>query len=563
MYEIIWVSIFFRCEKLKLFTYINIRYVFFHNSCLLISSNSKMSTLISDFWRAHPKYWIALGDIQAKADTEIYERFYTTQLKDLAWIDQVIYLDQFMRHFQRASPFKISESKVGLARVRATQLVTSNIELLAGLDEFELVFCLMPFKHVGDFEFIFSAIHERWLIGRREPLRTYPLLWKFYADSYMKYYSHICIIDIGVGSMYITDGCVTGGGEYDPERICEAYPDAYAHGGVEWTTQDAKCTSELVKALKDHAQPSAPLIISLSGGVDSMLMCYIAKRSGIPVVAVHIIYGNRDISEEEFAFLRNYCRRLDVPLYSYRIEWLRRADAEREFYEEMTRRLRFMVYRCVGGAEPHVALGHIQDDIVENIWTNFAHATHLTNLMKMTPRETMDGVHIHRPWLGVKKSTVYAAATALGIPYLKNTTPSWSNRGKFRETFYSATHAQFGPSVDDKIIESARALAAQSDLVERLLYKPVYDSWNPETRMLDITRAVEAGLDGEGWSRIFTTICHSKLGISKPSIHACRDFGARVARGGLVESQRLPMKKNLTVVYHPDGERKVLQFVVD
>ena len=521
-----------------------------------------MSQTISTFWRMNPKYWIALGDTQAKADKEIYETFYNVKLEDHDWIDQVIYLDQFMRHFQRAAPDKVTEDEVGLARIRATQIVTSNIELLAGLDEFELVFCLMPFKHIGDFEFIFSTIHERWHerwhVGRREPLRTYPLLWKFYADSYTKYYSQPEIIDIGI--VYgnrdgIRDSC-----EYDPDNICDSHPVLYST--AEWATHELpECAAPLIKALEEHAQAPTPLIVSLSGGVDSMVMCYLLRRVGIPVVAVHIIYGNRDVSEEEFAFLRTYCRRLDVPLYAYRIEWLQRADAEREFYEEMTRRIRFAVYRSVGGSDAHVALGHIQDDIVENIWSNLAHATHLTNLTKMSARETMEGVHIHRPWLGVIKSAVYAVSEAAGIPYLKNTTPSWSNRGKFRETFYAATHAQFGPSVDDKLLESARALAAQSDLVERLLYKPVYDSWNPETRMLDITRAIEAGLDGEGWSRIFTTICHSKLGISKPSIHACREFVARIGRG-LVENQRLPMKKDLAVVYHPDGYRKVLQFVV-
>ena len=173
----------------------------------------------------------------------------------------------------------------------------------------------------------------------------------------------------------------------------------------------------------------------------------------------------------------------------------------------------------------------------------------------------MEGVRIHRPWLGVKKTAVCATAEALGIPYLKNTTPSWSNRGKFRETFYTATHAQFGPSVDDKVLESAAALTKQAALLDRLLYKPVYDSWNSETRMLDITRAIEAELDGDGWSQIFTTICHTKLAMAKPSIHACRDFGTRVLRG-LVEGQQLPMKKDLVVMYHPDGDRKVLQFII-
>lgn len=523
-----------------------------------------MSRNISTFWRAHPKFWIALGETQIKADAEIYERFYDTRLETCHWIDQVIYLDQFMRHFQRAAPTKVSEAEVGLARVRATQLVISNIEFMAVLDEFELVFCLMPFKHVGDFDFIFTTVHERWLVHHEEPLRSYSLLWKFYADSYTKYYSQPEVIDRGIECVVCRESFECLEYEYNSDLICDSYPSLYEATG--WAMHDLpECAVPLIKALPVIGL--APIIVSLSGGVDSMVMCYLLRCARIPVVAVHIIYGNRNVSEEEFAFLSTYCQRLDMQLYVYRIEWLRRADAEREYYEEITRRIRFAVYRSVGGAgsgsEPHVALGHIQDDLVENVWTNLAHATHLTNLTKMSPRELMDGVHIHRPWLHVKKSAVYAVAEAAGIPYLKNTTPSWSNRGKFRETFYAATHAQFGASVDDKILESARAISAQSELVTRLLYKPVFDSWNPETRMLDITRAIEAGLDGDGWSQIFTTICHTKLGISKPSIHACRDFAGRVSRG-LVESQQLAMKKDLIVaMYAPDGERKVLQFTTE
>jgi tRNA(Ile)-lysidine synthetase-like protein len=390
------------------------------------------------------------------------------------------------------------------------------------------------------------------------------MLMKFYADSYFKRYSRLDNVYENV----IMWGGDSGGAaavkkaDYDSARICDSHPPKYGSEG--WECQSIPdCAVPLVEALVSHVPPLRPLIVSLSGGVDSMVMCYLLKRAGVPVVAAHVVYGNRDVSEDEFAFLQSYCVRLNVPLYAYRIEWLRRGQVDREFYESMTRTLRFLLYKCVGGSsgdEPHVALGHIQDDLVENVWTNFAHGTHLSNLVKMRAEERMDGVVIHRPWLDVKKTTVYAVAEALGIPYLKNTTPSWSNRGKFRETFYAATHAQFGLSVDDKVLESAAALAKQSALIERLLFKPVYDSWNPETRMLDITRAVEAGLDGDGWSQIFTTVCHSKLSISKPSIHACRDFGARVARG-LVEGQRLPMKKDLAVVYHPDGERKVLQFL--
>jgi tRNA(Ile)-lysidine synthetase-like protein len=517
-----------------------------------------MSSDISEYWRAHPKYWIALGETQAKADAEIYELFAPARLETFRWIDQVIYLDQFMRHFQRAAPDQIREDAVGLARVRAAEIVISHKSELAHVDEFELVFCLMPFKHIGDFDFLFTAIHHHWLPAHGHMIP--PILMKFYTDSYSKYYS--CIENV-YKDVICYDAVATVRPTYDSARICDSYPHKYSSGCGDWETQSIPdCAIPLIESLLSHVPPLRPMIVSLSGGVDSMVMCYLLKCAGVPVMAAHIVYGNRDVSEDELAFLRSYCERLEVPLYAYRIEWLRRGQVDREFYESMTRTLRFLFYKCVGGETPHVALGHIQDDLIENIWTNFAHATHLSNLVKMRAEEHMDGVILHRPWLGIKKTGVYAVAEALGIPYLKNTTPSWSNRGKFRETFYAATHAQFGASVDEKVLESASALAKQAALIERLLFKPVYDSWNHETRMLDITRAVEAGLDGDGWSQIFTTICHTKLGISKPSIHACRDFGTRVHRpGGLVEGQRLSMKKDLVVVFHPDDERKVLQFI--
>jgi tRNA(Ile)-lysidine synthetase-like protein len=512
-----------------------------------------MSSDISEFWRAHPKYWIALGATQARADADIYARFSEARLETYAWVDQVIYLDQFMRHFQRAAPDKVTEDMVGLARTQATSIVLSNKSALGGLDEFELVFSLMPFKHIGDYDFLFTAIHEYWLPAQTEvTLRAFPLLLKFYTDSYVKHYSCARRMYRDV-HLYYDDGAAAA---YDPVRICDAYPAAYAAAATDaaaWATQALPdCAGPLVAALKAHAPPSRPIIVSLSGGVDSMVMCYLLKRAGIPVVAAHIVYGNRDISEEEFAFVRAYCVRLEVPLYVYHIEWLRRDLVEREFYEEMTRKLRFMVYHSVGGGSddepPHVLMGHIQDDLVENVWTNLAHATHLTDLTKMAPHEVMEGVNIHRPWLNVKKAAVYAVSTALSIPYLKNTTPSWSNRGKFRETFHAATLAQYGPSVDDKVLESARALAAQAALIDRLLYTPIYDSWNADARTLDVTRAVEAALDGVGWSRIFTTVCHTKLGVSKPSIHACGDFCTRLEKAAT--GSRITLKKNLTVVVH-------------
>jgi tRNA(Ile)-lysidine synthase TilS/MesJ len=247
-------------------------------------------------------------------------------------------------------------------------------------------------------------------------------------------------------------------------------------------------------------------------------------------VAAHIVYGNRAESEAEANFVSTYCQKLGIPLHVYRVEWLRRDSVDRPFYEEMTRSLRFSVYKVLGRS---VYLGHIQEDAVENVWTNFAHGSHLEDLIKFKAEAIEDGVTICRPWLRTKKQTVYEIADALAIPHLKNTTPSWSNRGKFRSAFYAATHEQYGPSVDAKVLEVAGRLRSQATLLDRLLYQPILDTWTAD-RQLNVTLAVQNDLGPEGWDHLCTQVAHTHLGIPKPRFAATSDFVVRLRRSKAV-----------------------------
>jgi tRNA(Ile)-lysidine synthase TilS/MesJ len=250
-----------------------------------------------------------------------------------------------------------------------------------------------------------------------------------------------------------------------------------------------------------------------------------------------------------------------VPLYAYEIPYIKRDSAPREFYEAATRELRFATYRAVTTelAAAHtlkdpdtpplpakVILGHIKDDVVENVWTNFAKAQHLDNLAKMELQEEQFGVTLLRPLLAVSKDIIIATSTLLGIPYLKNTTPTWSNRGKFRENFYEATHEQYGPTTDDAILQAAQTIKAQASLIEKLLYAPMYASWDPATRSLNIALAQLASLDAVGWLKIFENVCHKFLNISRPSIHAVREFLRRLASP--ISPLKVNMKKDLQVI---------------
>ena len=173
-----------------------------------------------------------------------------------------------------------------------------------------------------------------------------------------------------------------------------------------------------------------------------------ARDSGLfdEVVAVHINYGNRQQSDAEEEYVKDWCRHYNIRLYVRRIDEIKRGHVDsdiesgsesdwsqlttRSFYESYTRHVRFDLYRQIGLP---VWLGHNRDDCFENIFTNIIKCQHFENLKAMVPWTVGQyGVAICRPFLAMDKSTILRCSRALGLMHTKNSTPPWSVRYKLR-----------------------------------------------------------------------------------------------------------------------------------
>jgi tRNA(Ile)-lysidine synthetase-like protein len=468
-----------------------------------------MTANIIEFWKNNRSFWITPPSKQKEVDKLISDIFWNYTIAEENLIGRIIYFDQFYRHFCRHG--LITEDDVYEQRQMIVEVIKAYLNHLKDFDEIEIIFALMPFKHLKQYDFIFDYLHNTWLVGKK--IIDYGDLQKFYIDTYKKAFT----LDT-VKANLITEHELL---PYDASLICDYYPDFY-------TSEDWNLSAAADNKLLPLLKPTKKVMVSLSGGVDSMVMLSLLYYNRVDVSAVHIVYGNRTESEHEYRLLAEFCNKLGVPLFVYRIKWLKRGEIDRTFYEDMTRDLRFATYHAAAEGEPCVMMGHIKDDVIENVWTNIAHCHHLGNLKKMEAEEVQLGVCIMRPLLTADKADIYRVSELLGIPYLKNTTPSWSNRGKFREQFHAATVAQFGEAIDSKIIEFAEAIQTQASLLNMLLYEPIYNSFN--NNKINITTAVKARLDAASWLGIFEHICHKYLERSKPSIKCARDFTIRLYR---------------------------------
>ncbi len=518
------------------------------------------------FWISNPKFWIPVtAEEKAAADKAIFATFYNySSLHGEEAIGQIIYYDQFFRHFQRILPEgTINEADIMKYRLKAEQILNSSwTSIKESTDPDLIVWALMPLKHLEKWDHLFNCLHE---YGHSTGLWA-----KFYQDSYKKAYN-----EEKIASNIITDHTSVLG-LYNYDIICDYHPGGHSvlpmqslgqspnsqqnvgsevplapslldrrHGLPVLGSEPDAAVKQLAKTLSILSKEQ-PLTVSLSGGVDYMVMVTLLKHEGYKVNAIHIVYGNRAESAQEYAFIASFCAVLDIPLKVYKIEWLRRDTSEREFYEEMTRDIRFMVYRQAAPGQP-ILLGHINEDVIENIWTNIASVQHLHNLKKMSKSEEQLGVTLIRPFLEQEKETIYAAAASLAIPYLKNTTPSWSNRGKFRKHFHGALVAQYGPEVDKKIIQFAETITKQSETLDRILFQPMYNTWDEATKTLNIWNAISAQLDVMGWSSVFEHVCHKKLGINKPSRRCIVEFVERFNRAPYPIKLNMHMNKHLQI----------------
>ena len=226
-------------------------------------------------------------------------------------------------------------------------------------------------------------------------------------------------------------------------------------------------SSQLIKCLDEYCQShsvySNGVIVSLSGGVDSMvllaILIHLQKTYKFPIYTASIDYSIRNESKDESDFLIEYTKLFGIKSYVSYIKGISRKKSDsgsRSEFEEESRTLRFNTYKKIieeNGlcTDCGVFVGHHQDDIIENIFTNSMKGGNLLNLEVMKSESNIHGINLYRPFLGFRKSVIYEFAHNFNVPYFLDTTPKWSKRGKMRNEIFPLIDSVFGTDWPNKL----------------------------------------------------------------------------------------------------------------
>lgn len=265
-------------------------------------------------------------------------------------------------------------------------------------------------------------------------------------------------------------------------------------------------SNQVYKNVSSRFVQNEPVCISLSGGVDSMVILCILKDL-CECTALHINYRNREESDEEQAFLEEWCKHYNVPLKTLVMD-LRREDTERGVYERVTNNMRYSFYKenMQTNCEA-IVLGHHRNDIVENVIGNVMAQKSLFDIHSIPYTSVVNGVVVKRPLIDNYKKDVIEFALEHGIPYFKDTTPTWSVRGRLRNSLFKS-FKEIYENYDHALYNLATECSTWGDVVQEHIIEPMYAQVYIRLYDIYIPRKIFYKMGFPIWKRFFTYLFH-------------------------------------------------------
>lgn len=390
--------------------------------------------------------------------------------------DQVV--RHWVRHQQVEFPELIIENHFKIIHDFINNFYSNNKEQIIGYD---FCFTLLPLRHTNDYFKIRFVLEETW---KKLEQVSDPEIKKIYSQYLKATYSRAKYKLVSEKKdLLLVYNESTDNMHEKIEDFVNKYSDVldsnsnytYNSNYKNYLTNICPIAKECLKISK-----STNLIVSISGGVDSMVVAWVLKKLGYNIIFVHINYANRSNTDLEQNMVESWGKYLGVRVFYRKLDEINRPKCMeyelRSVYETYTRDQRYQAYcqsaKIMGWNDYKVVLGHNHDDCIENIFTNITSKTKYDNLYGMEFESEIcfgkEKIKFIRPMLAISKQQIYQVAKENNILYLWDSTPKWSQRGKLRDLVRPAL-LEFNPEVLEGFNKLVKVLCESMNCVDQLV----------------------------------------------------------------------------------------------
>lgn len=176
-------------------------------------------------------------------------------------------------------------------------------------------------------------------------------------------------------------------------------------------------------------------LLAVSGGLDSAVLCCLAREAGLSFAIAHMNFGLRGAeSDRDEAFVQGLAKQYGVPCFT------RQADAKAHALQngigvqEAARDLRYQWFHalCKDGGFSYTLLAHQADDNIETTVMNFFRGTGLAGLTGM-PERTEKPYRLLRPLLDLRREQLADFARERQLSWVED---SSNAEGKYTRNLF-------------------------------------------------------------------------------------------------------------------------------
>ena len=207
-----------------------------------------------------------------------------------------------------------------------------------------------------------------------------------------------------------------------------------------------------------------PIIVALSGGVDSMVLFDIIYNLNQNVIIAHVNHKKRVESDTEYEYIRKMAKKFRIPFEGYEM-----TDKKANNFHHDARLQRYEFFRAVAQKykSTKIAVAHHLDDQVETVLMRIVRGTSFKGYSGIKEIRVDRNLSIIRPLMNFDKADILKYADENNVKYFEDYSNSEDTytRNRFRNNIIPLLKRE-NPNLSSKIIQLAEYIDSADELVE-------------------------------------------------------------------------------------------------
>lgn len=238
------------------------------------------------------------------------------------------------------------------------------------------------------------------------------------------------------------------------------------------------------------------IVLGVSGGPDStaMLVCLneLSKEFKFEIVVCHINHGIRENAKLDEEYVKNFCKKLNIPFYVLHANVVEDAKKQKRGIEETGRIVRYNFFEEILSKtnSNKIATAHNSNDNAETIIMNILRGSGTSGLKGI---EAKSGKYI-RPLIEISREEIEAFTAKYNPRHDESNDENEYTRNKIRNIVIPYIKKEFNPNIVDTITRLSSISKEETEYLDKITEKTykkicleeVYNEENKSTIILDL-----------------------------------------------------------------------------